>query len=320
MNHKFTLFLALMIFGTIGACPLVTYSADRFDKDGLTPPRSIPVQSAQALNQEKLQKLIDSSRRRMTPDQMEKIRDAVKQSGILDQFQEMGLSSIVLFPLEKKLVILYTNRIAQIYPPKKGRAMLPLADFLRPLFKLARERSEGGGPVLENRAAILAATLFASGADLSLVLGKNAAIAHRPKIQPKQVSLSGRRDLMLHFLFSAGLALTTGPEQADKVGLEKELSDSRGGSGFSFVDLAADRAGIQLALTATAFPEEALMIQARMSRINKDTDIMPLTAGLPEGLSESEFIRLFKNTESKSFLLISKTIDERIIRCPVYWQ
>ena len=173
---------------------------------------------------------------------------------------------------------------------------------------------------MENKAAILAASLFANSADLSLVLGRDAAMAYRPKIQPKQVSLSGRRDLMLHFLTSAGLALTNGPERAGKVGLEKELSDSRGGSGFSFVDLTANRAGIQLALTATAFTEEALLIQTRMSRIKKDIEIMPSTAGLPEGLSESEFIRRFKNTESKSFLRISKTIDERIIHCPVYWQ
>lgn len=321
MNSKFILFLALIISGSIGAWTPDAYSADNFDMDGFVSPRSIPVQLAQSLNQEELQKLIDYSRRRITPGQMKKIRDAVRQSGILDEFKEGGLSSLVLSPLEKELVILYTNRIAQIYPPKKGRKMLTLAEFMQPLFKLAKERSEGGKePVMENKAAILAASLFASGADLSLVLGKDAAMAYRPKIQPRQVSLSGRRDLMLHFLSSAGLALTTGPERAGKVGVEKELSDSRGGSGFSFVDLAANRAGIQLALTATAFTEEARLIQARMTRIKKDTDIMPFTAGLPEGLSESEFIQRFENTESKSFLQISKAIDERINRCPVYWQ
>jgi len=38
---------------------------------------------------------------------------------------------------------------------------------------------------------------------------------------------------------SAGLALRIGPKKANKMGMEKELSDSRGGgSGFSFVNIA----------------------------------------------------------------------------------
>jgi len=72
-------------------------------------------------------------------------------------------------------------------------------------------------------------------------------------------------------------------------------------------------------VTSTVFTEEALLIQARMSRIKKDTDIMPLTRGLPEGLSEREFTRRFENTKSKPFLHISETIDDRIDHCPVYW-
>ena len=320
MNLRYILFFELIISCTIGAWAFVSYSADRFDADRIEAQRRIPFQLAQSLNQEKLRKFMDSARRGMTPDQMKKAYDVLKRSGVMDKLKESGLSSIALSPLEKKLVIFYTNRIAQMYPPRKGRTKLSLAVFMQRLFRLARERSEGGGdPVMENRAAILAASLFANGVDPSLVLGKDAAFAVRPKIQPKQVSLAGRHDLMLHFLTSAGLALTTGAEQANKVGMEKELSDSRGGSGFSFVDLVANRAGIQLAITSTVFPEEARLIQARMSRIKKDTDIMPFTAGLPEGLSEREFIRRFENIESKSFLLISQTIDDRIDRCPVYW-
>ena len=320
MNLRYILFFELIISCTIGAWAFVSYSADRFDTDRIEAQRRIPFQLAQSLNQEKLRKFMDSARRGMTPDQMKKAYDVLKRSGVMDKLKESGLSSIALSPLEKKLVIFYTNRIAQMYPPRKGGTKLPLAVFMQRLFRLARERSEGGGdPVMENRAAILAASLFANGVDPSLVLGKDAAFAVRPKIQPKQVSLAGRHDLMLHFLTSAGLALTTGAEQANKVGMEKELSDSRGGSGFSFVDLVANRAGIQLAITSTVFPEEARLIQARMSRIKKDTDIMPFTAGLPEGLSEREFIRRFENIESKSFLLISQTIDDRIDRCPVYW-
>ena len=320
MNPRYILFLTLMIPIARGGWPPGADSADSFDAAGIVSQGRIPAQLAQSLNQEELRKLVDSVRRGVTLDELKKIHDAAKRSGVLDELKEVGLSSIVLSPLEKKGVILYTNRIAQIYPPKKGQRMLPLSVFMQHLFSLARERSEGGeDPVMENRAAILAASLFSSGVDLSLALGKDAVLAVRPKIQPKQVSLAGRYDLMRHFLTSAALALTTGAEQANRVGVEKELSDSRGGSGFSFVDLTANRAGIQLAMTSTVFTEEALLIQARMSCIKKDSDIMPPTSGFPEGLSEGEFIGRFENTESKAFLRISKAIDDRIDHCPVYW-
>ena len=114
MNRKIILLLALIISDTIGAWPLVAYSSDIFDMGEPVSRSSIPVQSARSLNQEELQKLIDHARRGIAPDQRKSIRDAVMQSGILDEFEEEGLSSLVLSPLEKKLVILYTDRIAQI--------------------------------------------------------------------------------------------------------------------------------------------------------------------------------------------------------------
>jgi hypothetical protein len=320
MNSRLILFIALICFSAVSGWTHDALSTEKFYTKGSVFQKELPTQLARSPNQEELQKLLDSVRGRVTPEQMRRIQDVAKRSGVLEELVGVDFSTMVLSPKEKKRVILYANRIAQVAPPRKGQKTLPLSVLLQQLFSLARERSEKGeDPVMENRAVILSASLFSSGVDLSVVLGKDAVLAVRPRIQAKQVSLSGRHDLMRHFLTSAGLALTAGVEKAHKVGMEKELSDARGGSGFSFVDLTANRAGIQLAVSSTVFKEEALLIQARMSRIKKDTDIMPLTPGLPEGLSEREFTRRYKNTQSKSFRVISQTIDDRIDHCPVYW-
>ena len=60
--------------------------------------------------------------------------------------------------------------------------------------------------------------------------------------------LAGRRDLLQQFIVSAGLRVLAENGVPMAIGEFKELLDSRsGGSGFSFVDLAADRAGLRFA-------------------------------------------------------------------------
>ncbi|MGB7405054.1 MAG: hypothetical protein WA906_05150, partial [Pacificimonas sp.] len=70
----------------------------------------------------------------------------------------------------------------------------------------------------------------------------------RSKPEPQLATLGGRRDLAMHFILSAALA-TRDAGLGQALGEWKELADSLpGGSGFSFVDLAADRAGTRLAM------------------------------------------------------------------------
>ena len=60
-------------------------------------------------------------------------------------------------------------------------------------------------------------------------------------------TMRGRRDLAQHFFVSAHLTASTGAEAAQAAGLAKELVDAQRPSGFSFADLAADRAGARFA-------------------------------------------------------------------------
>ena len=69
----------------------------------------------------------------------------------------------------------------------------------------------------------------------------------------------GRRDLAQHFFLSGYLAAVVGSAAAESAGIAKELADARSGSGFSYVDLAADLAGI-------AFAERVLRREASLGR------------------------------------------------------
>jgi hypothetical protein len=53
------------------------------------------------------------------------------------------------------------------------------------------------------------------------------------------------------------------------------------GSGFSFIDLAADRAGIYFGKQATASPEKALKIQEKMANVENYQAFMPDITDLP---------------------------------------
>lgn len=107
-----------------------------------------------------------------------------------------------------------------------------------------------------------------------------------------RVTLGGRRDLRQHFVISAGLKAATAAGVVFAIGEFKELLDSnQGGSGFSFDDLAADRAGIRF---ATTFLEaKPVQWQALLDTMVTDKAIFPNISVLPAGLSNAEFERRF---------------------------
>jgi uncharacterized protein YfiM (DUF2279 family) len=105
--------------------------------------------------------------------------------------------------------------------------------------------------------------------------------------RPLILTLQGRHDLAQHFAISAALAAWAGEPLANTIGLDKEVDDARGGSGFSFADLAADRAG-------TRFGELAVQ-PARLAAPSPAGSERPAAAtdGLPEPMQTDEFRRRF---------------------------
>ena len=183
---------------------------------------------------------------------------------------------------------------------------LSMAQLLPPVFALARQRSaDSAAAVLENRAALTALALLVNTlpqAPRRAAPGTDAGY---------NVTLLGRQDTPLHFLISAALSAEGGAALADAVGLYKELSDSKGGSGFSFNDLAADRAGTRLGRLAVRDP---LALQARLAAGVQEDDLMPMVADLPEALTQHEFLRRYGGVGGLAYQQMLQDIEARLDR------
>lgn len=187
---------------------------------------------------------------------------------------------------------------------------VPLERLLPPLFTLAAQRSAGGGDALaENRAALLTLALQATGRRMSDLLP-----AVRAASQAGAVTLAGREDFAQHFLISAVVALEGGGPLADAIGVYKEVADLRGGSGFSFNDIAADRAGTRLGLLARRDPRA---LQARLARGVRDSDLMPDVADLPEFLGEADFRAAYGGVDAPPYRRMLADIERRLDALPL---
>ncbi len=188
---------------------------------------------------------------------------------------------------------------------------LPMVQLMPPMFDLARQRSTAGNDAAaENRAALLALTLYANGRWLGHV---SAAARSWPRPRPLQLLLAGRGDFPLHFLVSAMLAAEGTTPLSRAVGIYKEIADSRGGSGFSFNDIAADRAGTRFGERAVRDP---VALQALVARGVGDADLMPRFEDLPEFMAEPEFLRRFGGVGAPAYNTMLAEIDRRIEGLP----
>jgi hypothetical protein len=188
-----------------------------------------------------------------------------------------------------------------------------LIELLTPLFRLAAERSNGR-PVMEHRAALFILMLYVNGRSLEMVVPE---AKDWPRPTEHDVLLNKRDDLAKHFIVSAALAGNAGSPLADAVGLYKEIDDSRGGTGFSFNDIAADRAGTRFGEYASS-DRSALGLQRRILGGVREQDFMPATADLPEFMPEAEFKRRFGGVDAPAYKRLMADIERRVASLPLY--
>ena len=127
-----------------------------------------------------------------------------------------------------------------------------------------------------------------------------------------------RQDFGQHFLVSAAIAASADVLLSNMVGVNKEVSDAQGGSGFSFTDIAADRAGTRFGELATASAESARRVQGLMSAGMRETDLIPLIRDLPEGMQASEFKRRYGSVDAPAYRTVMQEIERRIAACSLY--
>jgi uncharacterized protein YfiM (DUF2279 family) len=191
---------------------------------------------------------------------------------------------------------------------------ISLSELLVPLFTLAAERSTDDNVIAENRAAILLLPLYINGQGMETILpdAKNW-----PRPAKHGVLLNQRDDFPKHFIVSAALSAKAGGPLSDAVGIYKEIEDSRGGSGFSFNDIAADRAGTRFGEYA-ANSVSARKLQQQLRAGVSEKDLMPLTEDLPEFMPEAEFIRRYGGVDAAEYNKMMVDIERRIAALPLY--
>ncbi|MGR8997423.1 MAG: hypothetical protein ACU88J_00035 [Gammaproteobacteria bacterium] len=211
---------------------------------------------------------------------------------------------------------IYRQKVAEIIARHDPEWRLSLADLLKPLFALAYQRSTLKNAIEENKMAIMAINDYVNKKEANKFFST-------PALKPvtgKQYSafLYKRIDLAQHFIGSAAITASVNGQVAQVFGEDKELNDAHGGSGFSFIDLAADKAGTRFGEMATSSPESARKTQKAMSEIKDYSDFMPDPRDLPEHMDEAEFKQRYQSVDSPAYQEILKLIDARIAATPIY--
>ncbi|WP_147869417.1 hypothetical protein [Stieleria maiorica] len=187
-------------------------------------------------------------------------------------------------------------------------------------FRFAAKNSDAADPVHTNQAAILALGVILGDEHVATLARRSLDDSHHGAISRlrQKVKLHGRGDLPRHFWVSASLTLLADGNRSTSVGVTKELMDSNpGGSGFSFVDLVADRAGVLFAMAATRDATSATTLQQTIRDGLDAADYCPPIEGLPEGISRDEFQSVYGGLGGEPTKRIVDEITKRLRQCRV---
>ena len=216
---------------------------------------------------------------------------------------------------DHKTMIYYQQKLTEVINNHNPEWRLSLAELFQPLFKLAYRRSTLKTAIKENRIVIFTINSYVNKNEVLPYLPRN--VTARPR-RNYPVFLYKRIDMAKHFIASATLTATGGGHLANMIGLEKELSDARSGSGFSFIDLAGDRAGMRFGRMAISSPKNARKLQKFMGQIEDYTVFMPDMRDLPENLSRKQFKKKFYSVYTPQYQQMLQEIDSRIDALPLY--
>ena len=224
---------------------------------------------------------------------------------------ERKSAELLIAPEDQARMLAYAEQLDALLKPHPHGSTVPLVSVVAPLF--VRAQASGGDVAEENRSALTALAAYLSGISLPRLLqGDSPSIRRAPRVL---LSLHGRRDFAEHFMISAALTVNGGSRLANAIGLIKEEEDADKGSGFSFTDLAANRAGVLLGERATG--AAAARVQHRLAAARSDADLLPDFRDLPEFMPQAEFERRFGPVGSARYLRVIDSIDARLAAHPL---
>jgi len=185
-------------------------------------------------------------------------------------------------------------------------------------FAFARERSHWNRPVDENTAALLAVAILAGDLRIAALVGPVIDREMRGEAQRRMRNfrIDGRADWEKHLVISAALTILLNEAMDEMIGLMKEQLDSAGGgSGFSFSDLMADRAGSRLASRAVRDEVSARRLQDALADGFLIRDLFPPAHDLPEGIGEAELKHRYGGVGGAGYHRMEVKIEKKLDRC-----
>jgi hypothetical protein len=190
--------------------------------------------------------------------------------------------------------------------------------LLQTVFAPMPSTSAWPSAVEHNRAAILALGIALGHERLARYAGleRTSELVRAAITVRAGTTLRGRADWARHYCLSAALAVVENSLISDAGGLIKEELDAlTHGSGFSFGDLTADRAGVRFTRAATAAEPAALAMQARLQAGYAADDFFPPAADLPENLTVEQFRRDYGGVGTQRYRQTISAIETRLNRC-----
>jgi hypothetical protein len=209
-------------------------------------------------------------------------------------------------------LIFYLELLKKLEVPNQ-----PLAYYIGQTFKAVEHRTkQGNAAVLENRHALWALSAYFGNSKFSKLIGVPELRQYKASQTP---ALKGRADLTLHFLYSVILDQVSGGMIGLSIGEMKELHDANtGGSGYSFADLAADKAGLKFSQFLTRNEQSARTAQLLLANTTQESIYFPSIGNLPEGLSGEAYEKIVENLNSNKYKNLTALIDQRIAQLPLY--
>jgi hypothetical protein len=231
-------------------------------------------------------------------------------SGVVHASQQAGnrqAGTVAMAGVSVARLRAYHDRLETVVRTLPPRATL--ADVMRPVLTFAGSDPRQADIDAENRTALVVIAFYINGWPLGAIAPEARGWSPVPR---HAVVLRDRGDLAQHFIVSALLSAVAGAPIADLIGVYKELHDASGSEGFSFCDLAADRAGTMFGQMATQSPESARRLLDRMDAGLDERDMMPDIAGLPDDVPQAQFLRQFGGVGAPPYNDLVADINRRV--------
>jgi hypothetical protein len=234
------------------------------------------------------------------------------------QVDARGVSAVVSLPANSRVLrTLGGMRADLVDPARVAHHYCRLADIRQAepvlLAGVVNSAFAGGdGSAGDNRSIFVALALLVAQMDAGALPDGEAALFKKCGKPQTEYLLQGRADLAKHWTVSAAITAYMGADASLTLGTWKEISDSgAGGSGFSLVDLAADRSGAFSAQQGTDEARAGAM-QDWLAQATDD-NLLPVSAlALAEGMTEGEFRARYTNTDSIGYAAAVARIDSAL--------